>query len=87
MALSITGSRNASAFPLPVGVVTTSGVGDGPNSHGSQLLSAGVPLPAISKRLGHSSVYVTATVYSHALPKDEAAAGDAWENAVKSKIS
>jgi integrase len=57
------------------------------HSHGSQLLSAGVPLPTVSKRLGHSSVYVTATVYSHALSQDERAAGDAWEDAVKTKIS
>jgi integrase len=57
------------------------------HSHGSQLLSAGVPLPAVSKRLGHSSVYVTAVVYSHALSKDDAAAGDIWESAVQSKIS
>ena len=41
------------------------------HSHGSQLLSAGSPLPAVSKRLGHSTVYTTATVYSHALGRDE----------------
>jgi integrase len=52
------------------------------HSHGSQLLSAGVPLPTVSKRLGHSSVHVTATVYSHALAKDERAAADAWETSV-----
>lgn len=57
------------------------------HSHGSQLLSAGVPLPAVSKRLGHSSVYVTATVYSHALSADEVAAADIWDLAVKPKIS
>ena len=56
------------------------------HSHGSVLLSQGVPLPAVSKRLGHSSVYVTATVYSHALSKDETAAADAWDEAVNSKI-
>jgi integrase len=52
------------------------------HSHGSQLLSAGVPLPTVSKRLGHSSVHVTATVYAHALAKDERAAADAWETSV-----
>ena len=35
--------------------------------HGSHLLAAGMELPAISERLGHSSVIVTATVYSHRL--------------------
>jgi len=57
------------------------------HSHGSQLLSAGVSLPAVSKRLGHSSVYVTATVYSHALSADEVAAADVWDKAFQSKIS
>jgi len=56
------------------------------HSHGSQLLSAGVPLPTVSKRLGHSSVYVTATVYSHALGKDELAAGDAWDASVEKAL-
>jgi hypothetical protein len=41
----------------------------------------------MSQRLSHSSVYVTATVYSHALSKDEEAAADAWDSAVQTKIS
>lgn len=49
------------------------------HSHGSQLLSAGVPLPTVSKRLGHSNVYTTATVYSHALPQDDIAAAELWD--------
>jgi integrase len=56
------------------------------HSHGSQLLSAGVSLPAVSKRLGHSSVYVTATVYSHALSKDETAAAEVWDATVQKSI-
>jgi integrase len=40
------------------------------HSHGSQLLSLGVPLPTVSKRLGHANVHVTATIYSHAPPHD-----------------
>jgi integrase len=51
------------------------------HSNGSQLLSAGVPLPVVSARLGHSSPYVTATVYSHALKADEQQAADKWEAA------
>jgi integrase len=43
------------------------------------LLSAGVPLPTVSKRLGHSSVNVTAAVYAHAFAADELAAADAWQ--------
>ena len=53
------------------------------HSHGSQLLSAGVPLPTVSKRLGHSNVAVTAQVYSHAFSKDEIAAADAWDTAMR----
>jgi integrase len=53
------------------------------HSHGSQLLSEGVPLPAVSKRLGHSNIYVTATAYAHALPSDESAAAEKWGAAMK----
>jgi integrase len=53
------------------------------HSHGSQLLSAGVPLPAVSKRLGHSNIYVTATIYAHALTSDESSAAEKWEAAMK----
>jgi integrase len=53
------------------------------HSHGSQLLSAGVPLPAVSKRLGHSTPRVTAEIYSHALPEDEEAAAGVWETLMR----
>jgi integrase len=53
------------------------------HSHGSQLLSAGVPLPAVSKRLGHTDIYTTARVYAHALQGDELAAAEKWETAMK----
>jgi integrase len=54
------------------------------HSHGSQLLAAGTPLPVVSRRLGHSNVYVTATVYSHVLAGDEVKAATAWEQAMRS---
>ena len=53
------------------------------HSRGSQLLSAGVPLPVVSKRLGHTDVYTTAKVYAHALVSDEAAAAEKWGIAMK----
>jgi integrase len=56
------------------------------HSHGSQLLAKGVPLPVVSKRLGHSSVYVTAMVYSHALSTDELAAAEVWDSSVQKSI-
>jgi integrase len=56
------------------------------HSHGSQLISSGVPLPAVSKRLGHSSPRITAEVYAHAMPKDEEAAAEIWEKAMRSTL-
>lgn len=56
------------------------------HSYGSLLLSAGVPLPTVSKLLGRSSTFVTATIYSHAIPKDEAAAAETWDAIVQPKI-
>ena len=56
------------------------------HSHGSQLLSDGIPLPAVSKRLGHSDVYTTARIYSYVLAGDERRAADAWEMSVPAVI-
>jgi integrase len=39
--------------------------------HASNLLSRGVPLPAVSARLGHADPTITARIYSHALPDDD----------------
>jgi len=49
------------------------------HSHGSHLLAAGMELPAVSERLGHSSVIVTATVYSHRLTGRDQEATTRWE--------
>lgn len=53
------------------------------HSYGSQLLSAGVPLTTVSKLMGHSNVYVTATVYAHSLGNDESGAADKWQEAME----
>lgn len=53
------------------------------HTHASQLLSAGVPLPAVSKRLGHANPNITAAVYSHALPGDDDRAAATWERVVE----
>lgn len=52
------------------------------HTHGSYLLSLGVPLPTVSKRLGHANTHITATVYSHALEKDEQISAEVWEKAM-----
>jgi integrase len=49
------------------------------HSHGSHLLATGVPLPVVSERLGHSSVRVTADVYSHAIHGQDDEAVRLWE--------
>jgi integrase len=52
------------------------------HTHASPLLSMGVSLPAVSKRLGHANTNVTAQVYAHALERDEFEAADAWERSM-----
>ena len=49
------------------------------HTHGSQLLASGVSLPAVSKRLGHSSVDTTAKVYAHVFAADDDNAAQVWE--------
>jgi integrase len=45
----------------------------------SQMLDGGVPLTVVSQRLGHSSVRVTADVYSHAIHGQDDEAVRRWE--------
>ena len=49
------------------------------HSHASQLLSAGVSLPTVSKRLGHTDPSVTARIYSHPMPKGDVKAAELWD--------
>ena len=49
------------------------------HTHGSHLLVAGMELPAVSARLGHSSPYVTATIYSHVISGRDDEAARLWE--------
>ena len=50
------------------------------HSHASYLISCGVPITAVSKRLGHSTVQQTLQTYSHMMPDDQTV----LENALKS---
>jgi len=45
----------------------------------SQMLASGVPLTAVSQRLGHSSARVTADIYSHAIHGQDDEAVRCWE--------
>jgi integrase len=49
------------------------------HSHGSHLPASGMELTAVSERLGHSSVYVTATVYSHAIKGRDKESARKWD--------
>jgi len=49
------------------------------HTHGSFLLADGVDLATVSERLGHSSVRVTADIYSHALRGRDQDAARRWD--------
>src|SRR5580704_333511 len=49
------------------------------HTHGSHMLANGVSLPVVSERLGHSSVRVTADVYSHAIHGQDDEAAQKWD--------
>ncbi|HTM12339.1 MAG TPA: tyrosine-type recombinase/integrase, partial [Bryobacteraceae bacterium] len=52
------------------------------HTHASHLLSRGVPLAAVSARLGHADPSITARIYSHAIPTDDARAAKEWDGFV-----
>ena len=47
----------------------------------SKLLSAGVPLPVVSKRAGHANPQITARIYSHVMDGDHEGLSLVWEKA------
>jgi integrase len=49
------------------------------HTHGSHLLAAGMEITVVSERLGHSSIRVTADVYSHAIRGRDDAAAQLWD--------
>jgi integrase len=51
------------------------------HTHASELLSRGVPIPAVSKRLVTRSATLTMAIYAHALEADEVAAAKVWNDA------
>ena len=56
------------------------------HTHATHLISKGVPLPAVSARLGHADVNVTARIYSHALPADDKRAADTWDTIIDGTV-
>ena len=49
------------------------------HTHTSVLLAEGVPLPAVSARLGHSSVRTTQEIYAHMITGQDEEAARKWE--------
>jgi integrase len=49
------------------------------HTHTSHLLASGVPLPAVSARLGHGSIRTTQEIYSHMIHGQDDLAAEAWE--------
>src|ERR1035437_6902923 len=49
------------------------------HSHCSHLLASGVPLPAVSARLGHGSIRTTQEIYSHMIHGQDDEAARKWE--------
>ena len=50
------------------------------HSHCSHLLASGVPLPAVSARLGHGSIRTTQEIYSHMIHGQDDEAAKKWED-------
>ena len=49
------------------------------HTHTSHLLASGVPLPAVSARLGHGSIRTTEEIYSHMIHGQDDEAAKRWE--------
>ena len=49
------------------------------HTHTSHLLASGVPLPAVSARLGHSSIRTTQEIYAHMITGQDEEAAQKWE--------
>ncbi len=59
----------ASACGCPGTVAKTPRIHDLRHSHAAWLIAAGVPLPAIQRRLGHESITTTIDRYGHLMPE------------------
>lgn len=58
------------------------------HTHATLLIAEGVPIPAVSKRLGHSSITTTSKIYVHAIQSADEIASDVIDsklNPVKHK--
>jgi integrase len=56
------------------------------HTHATELIAAGIPLPDVSRRLGHSRVSTTMDIYAHVLPKNDSKIIDAIDVIFNKKI-
>ncbi len=56
------------------------------HTHASELISKGVPITTVAKRLGHANANITLSIYAHALEADELAAAKIWDAAMADVI-
>jgi integrase len=57
------------------------------HTHTSHLLASGVPLPAVSARLGHGSIRTTQEIYSHMIHGQDDEAARRWEEFQRRNLS
>jgi integrase len=55
------------------------------HTHATLLLKARVPVHVVAQRLGHSSPALTLSIYSHVLPRQQAAAAAAFASLVEAR--
>ncbi|HOL71234.1 MAG TPA: site-specific integrase, partial [Bryobacteraceae bacterium] len=55
------------------------------HTHASTLIRAGVPIPNVSKRLGHRDTYTTAKIYAHAIPDTDQDVAATWDKLMAEK--
>jgi integrase len=53
----------------------------------STMLSKKVPIPVVSKRLGHANSQITLKVYSHVMKHDAVTVADLWDEATAEVLS
>jgi integrase len=53
------------------------------HSHATLLFAAGVPLKTVSSRLGHSTIAITADLYTHAFEGEQDQAAKAIDRALQ----
>jgi hypothetical protein len=56
------------------------------HTHASELLSKGVPIPTVAKRLGHANANITLSIYAYTLEADELAAAKIWDDSMAEVI-